>query len=54
MEGTFKGRQVPLPAVHRDTHSSISAQSPIQPDFGYLQGQGSTSSLGNLCSALSH
>jgi len=27
LEGTPKGHQVPLPAVHRDTHSSISAQS---------------------------
>ena len=29
LEGTFQGHVVPLPAVHRDTHSSISAHSPV-------------------------
>ena len=29
LEGAPKGRLLPLPAVHRDTHSSISAHSPI-------------------------
>jgi len=29
LEGTFKGHVVPLPAMHRDTHSSISAHSPV-------------------------
>jgi len=28
LEGTLKGRLVPLPAVHTDTHSSISDHSP--------------------------
>ena len=31
---------VPLPALNRDTHSSISAQRLIQPDLGCLQGWG--------------
>jgi len=39
---------VPLPAVHRDSHSSSSAQCPVQPDLGCLQGRGTTASLGNL------
>lgn len=30
LQGTFKGHPVPLPAVHRDIHSSIRAQSPVQ------------------------
>lgn len=52
LEGTPKGRLVPLPAVHRDSHSSSSAQSPVQPDLGCLQGRGTTASLGNLCHCL--
>ena len=48
-ELTLKGHLVSLPAVHRDIHSSISAQNPIQPDLGCLQEWGTTS-LGNLCS----
>ena len=28
LEGTLKGHLVPLPALSRDTHNSISAQSP--------------------------
>ena len=51
-EGTLRGRLVPLPAVHRDSHSSSSAQSPVQPDLGCLQGRGTTASLGNLCHCL--
>ena len=43
LEGTLKGCLIPLPALNRDTHSSISAHSPIQPDLGvdiqYLFGQ---------------
>jgi len=38
LEGSLQGHLVPLPALSRDTHSSISAQSPIQPDLGCLQG----------------
>jgi len=38
LEGTFKDHLIPLPTLNRDTHSSISAQSPIQPDLGCLQG----------------
>jgi len=38
-----------LPALNRDTHSSISAHSPIQPDLECLQGWSTTTSLGNLC-----
>ncbi len=49
MEGTSKGCLVPLPALSRDTHSSISAQSPIQPDCGCVQGWGTATSLGTLC-----
>ena len=49
LEGTSKGRLVPLPALSRDTHSSISAQSPFQPDCGCLQGWGTATSLGTLC-----
>ena len=52
LEGTPKGHLVPLPAVHRDSHSSSSAQSPVQPDLGCLQGRGTTASLGNLCHCL--
>ena len=40
LEGTFKVHLVPLPAVNKNTHSSISAQSPVQPDLGCLQGWG--------------
>jgi len=40
LKGTLKGHPVPLSAANRDTHSSISAQSPIQPDPGCLQGWG--------------
>ena len=47
LEGTSKGRLVPLCALSRDTHSSISAQSPIQPDCGCVQGWGTATSLGN-------
>jgi len=36
--------------MHTGTHSSISAQSPYS-SLGCLQGWGSTTSLGNLCSA---
>ena len=43
LEGTLKGQLVPLPAISRDTHSSISAQSTVQPDLGCL----STNSLGS-------
>jgi len=50
-EGTLKGHLFLLPAVHGDTHSSIGAQSPIQPDWGCLQGWGTTTSLGKLCGA---
>ena len=37
LEGTSKGHPVQPPAVSRDTHSSISAQSP-SPALGCLQG----------------
>ena len=50
LEGTPKDHLVLLPAMYRDTHSSISAQIP-SPDFGCLQGRGTTTSLGTLCSA---
>lgn len=33
LEGALKGRVVPLPTMHMDTHSSNSAQSPTQPDL---------------------
>jgi len=49
LEGTPKGCLFALPAEHRDTHSSSSAHSPI-PDRGCLQGWGTTTSLGTLCS----
>ena len=49
LKGTRKGYLVPLPALNRDTHSSISAHSPVQPDLGCLQGWGTTASQGNLC-----
>jgi len=39
VEGTLQGHLVPLPAMHGDTHSSISAHSP-SPDLGCLQGWG--------------
>jgi len=52
LEGTLRGCLVPIPAVHRDSHSSSSAQSPIQPDLGCLQGWGTTASLGNLSHCL--
>ena len=42
----IKGHLLPLPALN--THSSIGTQSPVQPDLGCLQGQGTTTSLGNL------
>jgi len=45
LEGPLRGRLVPLPAVHRDSHSSSSPQSPVQPDLGCLQGRGTTASL---------
>ena len=38
-----------LPALSRDTHGSISAQSPVQPDRGCVQGWGTATSLGTLC-----
>jgi len=47
LEGAPQDPLVPLPAMHRDTHSSISAQSP-SPDLGCLQGWGSTASPGKL------
>ena len=44
LEGTFKGHLVPLPAMSRDTHSSISAQSP--PASCWVSaGMGTTTSL---------
>ena len=49
LKGTRKGYLVPLPALNRDTHTSISAHSPVQPDLGCLQGWGTTASQGNLC-----
>jgi len=52
LKGTLQEHLVPLPAMHRDTHSSISAQSP-SPDLGCLQGWGTTTSLSSLCSASS-
>ena len=52
LEGTPRGHPVQPPAVHRDTHSSISAHSPVQPDLGCLQGWGTTTSPGNLCHCL--
>ena len=39
LEGTPQGHPVPHPAVHRDTHSSISAQNPI-PVLGGSLGMG--------------
>uniref|UniRef100_G1N0A0 Uncharacterized protein n=1 Tax=Meleagris gallopavo TaxID=9103 RepID=G1N0A0_MELGA len=38
LEGTLKSNLVPAPAMSRNTHSSISAQNPVQPDLGCLQG----------------
>jgi len=49
LEGILEGHPVQPPAVHRDTHSSISAHSPVQPELGCLQGWGTTTSLCNLC-----
>lgn len=40
---------VPPPAVHRDTHGSVSAQSPSGLTVGGLQGRAPITSLGKLC-----
>lgn len=37
LEGTPRGCLVPLPAAHRDTQSSISAQSAVHPGLACLQ-----------------
>ena len=50
LDGIPEGHLVPLPVMHRDTHSSISAQSPSL-DLECLQGWGTTTSHCNLCSA---
>ena len=50
--GTPKGHPFQPPAVHRDTHSSISAHSPVRPHLGCLQGWGTTTSLCNPCHCL--
>ena len=49
LDGFFKGL-IPLPAVCREPHGSIRAQSP-SPERGCVQGWGSTTSMSNLCSA---
>jgi len=51
LEGTLKGHLVQSPAMSRDTHSSISAQSP-QPDVSVCRDRAATSSLGSLCQCL--
>ena len=52
LEGPLKTILSNSPPLNRDTHSSISAQSPVQPDLGCLQGWGTTTSLYNLCHCL--
>jgi len=52
LEGTLKDHLIPLPAVHRDTHSSLRCSEPVQPDLGCLQGWGTATYLGNLCQCL--
>ena len=52
LEGTTKGHLVQLPAVNRDTHSSISAQSPSSLTSGVCRNRTSTCCLGNLCQCL--
>jgi len=48
LEGSLKGHVVQLPALSRDTHSSIGCSEPIQPNPGCRDG-GTTTSPGNLC-----
>ena len=52
LEGTPKVHPFQPPALNRDTHSSVSAHSPIQPDLVCLQGLGTTTSLCSVCHCL--
>lgn len=49
LEGSSECCLIPLPALSRFTHSSISAQSPVQPDHGCVQGWGTSTFLGLQC-----
>jgi len=52
LEGTLKDHLAPLPAMNRDSHSSISAQSPSSLTLDVSKNGEPTTSLGNLYQCL--